>query len=909
MGRHAIKKSIGILLLTLSVIVSNSAFAVRAQSVTAWKNTEAGAARTDGTDLSSGEEGQKGEDPAEERSRKAEEKQKDREEEETADNPADGEDKTGKDPAEGEEDKTGESPAGEEDKTGESPTGEEDKTGEDLTGGEEEKSSGNTAAGGDDRKTGEDLTDPEESNTGEKEKKKDSAEGAQRAGKDEKAPGAQQAGTAEEAVCTDEEIVEEAPDDSILPDSETLFADYLQRSMYGAPARRFRAFRTAGSGLAGINLYVYNALRPGVKEIADGERNSSVFTVTGYHDQLEKTTFTAQELGVEKLYEVTTGADGTEKVSLTSEARAAVRKKIGWDPVTVINALAADCPYEMYWFDKTIGIQHSMSLSVNRTKGTVSVPAASRITLYLPVIRNYASGYVEGGRNTSLNTEVTGAVRRAVCSAEDIVSRAAGLSDPDKLAFYRDEICRLVTYDRNAASSTEYGDPWQIVYVFDLNTDTNVVCEGYAKAFQYLCELTDWEGDVSCISVTGRMGTSTTRTENHMWNVVRVNGMRACLVDVTNCDGGHLGAPDKLYMIRPQITDRNWYCTQNPQVYYSYDSSTLSLFREEDLDVHRHMSAQDGSACDYCGARIYYTVSLSSAWEDQTSLSADLQGAGRYYADEDDEDAAVTAQISAPQVDGAQFKGWCDEQGSVVSADRDYSMTLSDDVRLTAVYTAVSESDPEEEPEESGENKTPAPSPGQKEKPEEENRKQEDPREKDPEKESSQEKEDPKVKEKPEKENPEMEMRAIETQTYTEKSFSQGSDRKEAADSSSTERPGSGSRQRDPGDTGADRSRAGSGTFIDGQDGQEDRSGDSTGTSGGADTGAPDKTGAGEPGAADTAPRESAADKGSPDTESSTIAVTAGTGTGAEKQNEKGGFSLLSLLLPLLLSHSSLHNS
>ena len=128
---------------------------------------------------------------------------------------------------------------------------------------------------------------------------------------------------------------------------------------------------------------------------------------------------------------------------------------------------------------------------------------------------------------------------------------------------------------------------------------TNVVCEGYAKAFQYLCELTDWEGDVSCISVTGRMGTSTTRTENHMWNVVRVNGMRACLVDVTNCDGGHLGAPDKLYMIRPRITDRNWYCTQNPQVYYSYDSSTLSLFREQHL-VHVIEDGGDGVRYELC---------------------------------------------------------------------------------------------------------------------------------------------------------------------------------------------------------------------------------------------------------------------------------------------------------------------
>ena len=30
-----------------------------------------------------------------------------------------------------------------------------------------------------------------------------------------------------------------------------------------------------------------------------------------------------------------------------------------------------------------------------------------------------------------------------------------------------------------------YGDPWQLIYVFDDDPDTNVVCEGYAKAFKY----------------------------------------------------------------------------------------------------------------------------------------------------------------------------------------------------------------------------------------------------------------------------------------------------------------------------------------------------------------------------------------------------------------------------------------
>ena len=78
--------------------------------------------------------------------------------------------------------------------------------------------------------------------------------------------------------------------------------------------------------------------------------------------------------------------------------------------------------------------------------------------------------------------------------------------------------------------------------------EKKVVCEGYAKAFQYLCELAAIPG-VKCYSVTGTMSGG-----NHMWNVVEVGNARY-LVDVTNCDdnptnGGSvsIGYPKNLFM-------------------------------------------------------------------------------------------------------------------------------------------------------------------------------------------------------------------------------------------------------------------------------------------------------------------------------------------------------------------------
>ena len=57
-----------------------------------------------------------------------------------------------------------------------------------------------------------------------------------------------------------------------------------------------------------------------------------------------------------------------------------------------------------------------------------------------------------------------------------------------------------------------------------------MVCEGYAKAFQYLCEKSTPQ--IKCYNVTGTMDGG-----DHMWIVVEQGGTRY-LVDVTNCDDG-----------------------------------------------------------------------------------------------------------------------------------------------------------------------------------------------------------------------------------------------------------------------------------------------------------------------------------------------------------------------------------
>ena len=80
-----------------------------------------------------------------------------------------------------------------------------------------------------------------------------------------------------------------------------------------------------------------------------------------------------------------------------------------------------------------------------------------------------------------------------------------------------------------------YGNPWQLIWVFDNDDSTNVVCEGYSKAFQYLCDK-GFAGSstISCDTVTGTMG-GATGAGNHMWNLVTIDG-DSYLADITNSD-------------------------------------------------------------------------------------------------------------------------------------------------------------------------------------------------------------------------------------------------------------------------------------------------------------------------------------------------------------------------------------
>ena len=214
-----------------------------------------------------------------------------------------------------------------------------------------------------------------------------------------------------------------------------------------------------------------------------------------------------------------------------------------FDVSAVVEALLHDCPYDLYWFDKTTGVMRACKTYMSG-RGSVYDTAAVRGLMFAFTVANDYRPANYDSNNPSVDPAKTAAANTVRAQAAAIVAKYASASDYEKLVGYAEEICQLVSYNDNAVSngySGGYGNPWQAVFVFDGDTDTNVVCEGYAKAFQYLCNLTSfYDNDVACYTVSGVMSGGK-GAGNHMWNVVTMGDGKHYIVDITNIDEGTVG--------------------------------------------------------------------------------------------------------------------------------------------------------------------------------------------------------------------------------------------------------------------------------------------------------------------------------------------------------------------------------
>lgn len=310
---------------------------------------------------------------------------------------------------------------------------------------------------------------------------------------------------------------------------------------------------------------LYDAMKRRIKQAAAGEITSTMFSIAP--EEFDDHGYTAGELGVDRL---------TEGGQISDAAKSALVSAVTPKIMRAMNAVFYDCPYEAFWK----GLSYGMGFSF-RYSGKLSV----QITVSIEVSADYLT---ESAADLyTLDTAKIRSMHQAAKNAKDAVQENATLGDYAKLAAYRDTICALTAYNYDAAGEEQdYGNPWQLVWVFDGDPGTKVVCEGYAKAFQYLCDRSRWNRAVRTIHVTGTMGAwknNTLKRENHMWNVVQIDGNNY-LADVTNSDSGTIGAGGGLFLDRYTRKGEDgstyYYLEGANEAEYIYDEGTLGSFED-----------------------------------------------------------------------------------------------------------------------------------------------------------------------------------------------------------------------------------------------------------------------------------------------------------------------------------------
>ena len=398
--------------------------------------------------------------------------------------------------------------------------------------------------------------------------------------------------------------------------NDDLFKQYVEKKINAkttpstiVASRARKAAISAGDKLLENNKKVYDILLSKVKKIANGEVASTEIEIT-MAELGRKTSYTAEELGVnlnqsedcifEDMYDYMMGF-------------------YQFDIVLVHTALLSDCPYELYWYDKTSGTMYDFPMiSVYKDPQTKKYTAVfeGNITFAFYVAKAYM-----GADEFTVDTSKITKVNNAISKAQSIVNDASSKSDYEKLIYYRDQICKLTSYDFSIdLNNIVYGDPWQLIYVFDGDTNTKVVCEGYSKAFKYLCDLTTFKRDIGAIAVFGTIQSELSNGP-HMWNIVKMENGKYYLVDITNCDDGST-ASNTLFLAGASSGNvSNGYTVED--IKYTYDAYILSTFDEELILNSSRYTPTTYIAQGTCGDNL--------TWELSNEGTLTISGTGDMY--------------------------------------------------------------------------------------------------------------------------------------------------------------------------------------------------------------------------------------------------------------------------------------
>ncbi|SFQ22244.1 protein of unknown function [Butyrivibrio proteoclasticus] len=381
-------------------------------------------------------------------------------------------------------------------------------------------------------------------------------------------------------------------------------------------------YYAAKSALTKYGKTVYEILKSQIIQVANGERESAKFSIpySSIYGADDTFTFSASEIGMTQI----TDSNKDDALIKVRDYIHNTAKEPGFGKV--YDAIVADVPYYLYWSSGSTSLNYPQVQEVSHTDDSITVKPREGGSYELNIV--VSDTYAKSDFEVDINK--TSVAKNALANASDIVNQAKSLTDSEKLTYYKNSICNLVDY---AFGTWINSDHRQIIYVFDNDSSTKVVCEGYAKAFKYLCDLTEFSSsEVECRLAAGYLDVDNEAPERHMWNVVQLKNNENYLVDVTNCDDGMFGAPDILFMkgesgkVYQTVNDQElWgYKINHPSytVCYYYDDSNynnmrseseLTLIKEQNSDDQEQETGGDAKAF----VKRLYRVALGRDAEEQ----------------------------------------------------------------------------------------------------------------------------------------------------------------------------------------------------------------------------------------------------------------------------------------------------
>lgn len=192
-------------------------------------------------------------------------------------------------------------------------------------------------------------------------------------------------------------------------------------------------------------------------------------------------------------------------------------------------------------------------------------------------------------------------------SVDEIIAEVLSLlpadaTDWEKELFFHDWLCENVVY-------TPVSEGTENVYTaYGALVEKQAVCEGYAEAFQLLCD----KADIPCIAVSG-----TAEGELHKWNAVKLGGAWY-YVDVTWDDNADTGALHRYF----NVTGEELFSNHSPEESL-LPHLPVCTATEENYFVHEALVCDRVTADETLLAAI---ARAAEAAEPATPFSVELRG-------------------------------------------------------------------------------------------------------------------------------------------------------------------------------------------------------------------------------------------------------------------------------------------